>query len=80
MLPHERDLASDHHISCSTSMGEERGEPCILYFMFCALYSVFLYFVISSFGESKKFTCFCGRRLSFIVCSDVQLNLVLLKG
>ena len=58
MLPHERDLASDHHISCSASMGEERGEPCILYFMFCALYLVCLYFVISSFGESLKITLF----------------------
>ena len=33
MLPHERDLGSDHHISCSASVAEERGEHFILYFV-----------------------------------------------
>jgi len=30
VLPHERDLASDHHISCSASIEESDGEPAIV--------------------------------------------------
>jgi len=30
VLNHERDLGSDHHISCSASMGGERGEPALV--------------------------------------------------
>ena len=29
VLPHERDLASDHHISCSASIEESDGEPIL---------------------------------------------------